>query len=215
MCNRMRRQCRLKGKNPLPDIWLQHILLSVKKYLLHSNLGAALTFALMLWTGFCLHVPFDSQEWSISDFSCSLTGNYLTTHNMENLTFHHLLRWKPIILPIITTSHIYILRVRNWEKTFSTTQYGELDFSSLTQMKADHTIKYHYLTYIYILRARNWEKTFSHISLLEMMFVRVWSHFCDYQGLFSRKSCYRGQICNRVGRSVEPWFYFGSLGECK
>ena len=85
----------------------------------------------MLWTGFCLHVPFDSQEWSISNFSCSLTGNYLTTHNMENLTFHHLLRWKLIILPTIPTSLIYIFR------------------------------------------ARNWEKTFSHISLLEMMFVRV------------------------------------------
>ena len=41
-------------------------------------------------------------EWSISNFSCSLTSN-ITSHSMKNLAFHSLLRWKMIILPILTT----------------------------------------------------------------------------------------------------------------
>ena len=49
-------------------------------------------------------VPFHSQEWSISNFPCSLTRN-ITSHSMENLAFHSsLIRWKMTILPILTTS---------------------------------------------------------------------------------------------------------------
>ena len=42
-------------------------------------------------------LPFHSQEWSISIFSCSLSGN-ITSHSMKNLAFHSLLRWKMLIL---------------------------------------------------------------------------------------------------------------------
>ena len=51
-------------------------------------------------------LPFHSQERSISDFLCSLTRN-ITSHSMKNLAFHSLLRWKMIILPILTTSLIH------------------------------------------------------------------------------------------------------------
>ena len=37
--------------------------------------------------------PFRFQEWSKSNFPCSLT-RYITSHNMKNLAFHSLLRWK-------------------------------------------------------------------------------------------------------------------------
>ena len=43
---------------------------------------------------------------SISKFPCSLTRN-ITSHGMENLAFHSLLRWKMIILPIDSTSCIH------------------------------------------------------------------------------------------------------------
>ena len=36
--------------------------------------------------------PFHSQEWSVSNFPCSLTRNS-TSHSMKNLTFHRSLRW--------------------------------------------------------------------------------------------------------------------------
>ena len=39
-------------------------------------------------------------------FPCSLTRN-ITSHSMENLGCHQLLRWKMIILPILTTSLIH------------------------------------------------------------------------------------------------------------
>ena len=37
--------------------------------------------------------PFHSQEWSSSNFSCSLNSN-ITSHSMKNLVFHSLLRLK-------------------------------------------------------------------------------------------------------------------------
>ena len=54
--------------------------------------------------------PFHSQEWSISNFSCSLTIT-IAPHSMENLAFHSSLRWMMAILPILTTSLIHSL----WE----------------------------------------------------------------------------------------------------
>ena len=50
--------------------------------------------------------PFHSQEININYFAGSLTSN-ITSHSMETLSFHSLLRWKMIILPILTTSHIF------------------------------------------------------------------------------------------------------------
>ena len=47
-----------------------------------------------------------SQEWSTSIFPCSLTRN-ITLHSMKNLDFHSSLKWKMIILPILTTSLIH------------------------------------------------------------------------------------------------------------
>ena len=55
-----------------------------------------------------------SQEWSISNFpSCSLTRN-ITPHSMRNLAFHSSLRWKMIILPILTISLINFC-LNGWE----------------------------------------------------------------------------------------------------
>ena len=47
--------------------------------------------------------PFHSQEWSMPNFSCRLTRN-ISSHGMENLAFHSLLRWKMIILLQILTT---------------------------------------------------------------------------------------------------------------
>ena len=46
-------------------------------------------------------------------FSCSLTSN-ITSHSMKNMAFHSLLRWKMIILPILTTSLIHF-SLKGWE----------------------------------------------------------------------------------------------------
>ena len=56
-------------------------------------------------------LPFHYQEWSISKFPCSLTRN-ITSHSMKNLAFHSLLRWKMIILPILTTLGYTVLFIR-------------------------------------------------------------------------------------------------------
>ena len=53
----------------------------------------------------------------MSNFPCSLTRN-TTSHSMENLTFHSLLRWKMIILQILATSLIHFLFERLGECTF-------------------------------------------------------------------------------------------------
>ena len=53
----------------------------------------------------------------MSKFPCSLTRN-MTSHSMENLTFHSLLRWKVIILQILATSPIQSLFERLGEYTF-------------------------------------------------------------------------------------------------
>ena len=57
--------------------------------------------------GVAFGLPFHSQEWSISDFPCCLTRN-ITWHSMKNLAFQSLLRWKMIILLILTTSLIHL-----------------------------------------------------------------------------------------------------------
>ena len=67
-------------------------------------------------------LPFHSQEWSISNFSCSLTRN-ITSHSMENLAFHSLLRWKMIILPILTPSLIHFSLGRLGECNFWTREW--------------------------------------------------------------------------------------------
>ena len=52
-------------------------------------------------------LPLYSQKWSISHFPCSLT-RIITSQSMKSLAFHSLLRWKMIILPILTTSLIHL-----------------------------------------------------------------------------------------------------------
>ena len=49
----------------------------------------------------------------MSNFPCSLTRS-MTSHSMENLTFHSLLRWKMIILQIFAASLIQLL-LKGWE----------------------------------------------------------------------------------------------------
>ena len=70
---------------------------------------------------------FHSQEWSISKCPCSLTRN-ITSHSMKNLAFHHLLRWKMIILPIPTT----FLFKRLGECTFLNVEWKRSNLSLLS-----------------------------------------------------------------------------------
>ena len=53
----------------------------------------------------------------MSNLPCTLTKN-ITSHSMENLAFHSLLRWKMIILPILPTSLTHFLFKRLGECTF-------------------------------------------------------------------------------------------------
>ena len=59
------------GVSPLPWFRLRHILAY---------------YARRVFNSFVLK-PFHSQEWSMSNFPCSLAWN-ITSHSMENLTFH-------------------------------------------------------------------------------------------------------------------------------
>ena len=77
--------------------------------------------------------PFHSQEWSISNFSCILTGN-IAPHSMKNLAFHSLLRWKMIILPILITSLIHFSLGRLGECTFWTWEWKKGLTSSLPRV---------------------------------------------------------------------------------
>ena len=61
--------------------------------------------------------PFHSWEWSMPNFSCSLTRN-ITSHSKENLAFHSLLRWKMIIIQILATPLMHFLFKRLGECTF-------------------------------------------------------------------------------------------------
>ena len=64
------------------------------------------TVSMTVWT-------FHSQEWSISNFLSSLARN-ITSYSMKNLAFHSLLRWKMIIIPILSTSLIHC-SLKGWE----------------------------------------------------------------------------------------------------
>ena len=67
------------------------------------------------------------EEWSMSNFPCSLTRN-ITSHSMENLAFHHLLRLKMIKVQMLnlTTSWYWCMYSMNsdfitrmWYLTFN------------------------------------------------------------------------------------------------
>ena len=58
--------------------------------------------------------PFHSQEWSIS----AAPQKNITSHSMENLAFHSLLRWKMIIPPTLTTSPMHF-SLKGWENVRS------------------------------------------------------------------------------------------------
>ena len=57
--------------------------------------------------------PFHSQEWSMSNFPCSLT-RHITSHSRENLAFRNLLKRRMMTLPILTTWLIHF-SLEGWE----------------------------------------------------------------------------------------------------
>ena len=61
--------------------------------------------------------PVHSQEWSSSNFPNSLARN-ITRHYIKNLAFRSLLRWKIMILPILTPSLILFV-FKSLEKSYS------------------------------------------------------------------------------------------------
>ena len=67
----------------------------------------------------------------MSKFPCSLTRN-ITSHSMENLAFHSLLRWKVIILQILATSLIQSLFERLGEYTFWAQEWKGYRFGECT-----------------------------------------------------------------------------------
>ena len=71
-----------------------------------------------LWMWFVApSYPFHSWEWSMSNFPSSPTRN-ITSHSKENLAYYSLLRWKMIVIQILTTSLIHFLSNRLGECTF-------------------------------------------------------------------------------------------------
>ena len=90
----------------------------------------------------CCFVGFQPfQEWSISNFPCSLKRN-VTSHSRENLAFHHTLRWKMIILSILATSLIHF-SLKCWENvTFwqSSTSSDMLNFLLTASRKTQQTV---------------------------------------------------------------------------
>ena len=68
----------------------------------HGVVGMMLTSAANS-SACSVDLPFHSQDWSISNFPCSLTRN-ITPHGMKNVAVHSALRWKMIMLLIVTTS---------------------------------------------------------------------------------------------------------------
>ena len=84
----------------------------------------------------------------MSNFPCGITRN-ITSHSMENLAFHSLLRWQIIILPILTMSPIHFPLGKLGECTFSDV------FDSRTQTGS------HYFVIIYCLKEQHERKTAS------------------------------------------------------
>ena len=67
--------------------------------------------------------PFHSQEWAISNFACSLSRT-IPSHGMKNMAFHSLLRWKMVMLQILTMYLIHFsltLSVPRLKSAFSQT----------------------------------------------------------------------------------------------
>ena len=84
--------------------------------------------------------PAPGRRWSSSNFSYSLTRN-ITSHSMENLAFHSLLRWKMIMLPILMTSLIH-LSLKGWENILF--ELGSEAFHNLLKWKMI-IVYYHFL----------------------------------------------------------------------
>ena len=89
-------------------------------------------------------VPFHSQEWSTSNFPCSLTRN-ITSHSMGNLTSHSLLRWKIILLPILTTSLIHF-SLKGWKNVFF--DLGSEEINRLSTLKSSRSRILHDWSYL-------------------------------------------------------------------
>ena len=77
----------------------------------------------------------------MSNFPCSLTRN-ITSHSMKNLAFHSFLRWKIIILPILTASLINF-----WENVLFELLRSERinpSYEELRPLLEDLSISYRY-----------------------------------------------------------------------
>ena len=96
-CADVMRNC---GWNTSPSSWSHR---SSRPRSLHYNLR---------WVMLPLN-PFIPKNDQVKNFPCSLTRN-ITSHSMENPALHGLLRWKMIILPILTTSLIHFY-LKGWE----------------------------------------------------------------------------------------------------
>ena len=104
-----------------------YLLISISTIRSHRNVHVvcrtwrrSLHHSLLLWQQLlfqCYFKPFHSWEWSMSKFPCSLTRN-MTLHSKENLAFHSLLRWKMILIQILTTLLMHFLFRRLGECTF-------------------------------------------------------------------------------------------------
>ena len=70
-----------------------------------------------LFTCFVYINPFTPKSDQCQKFPCSLTRN-MTSHSKENLAFHSLLRWKMILIQILTTSLMHFPFRRLGECTF-------------------------------------------------------------------------------------------------
>ena len=88
----------------LPQAMKSHLLHTVwwDYYLKLITLGSERVNG---WRTSCM-LPFHSQEWSMSNFSCSLTWN-ITSYGMKNLAFHSLLSWQMINYQF-SLHHLYI-----------------------------------------------------------------------------------------------------------
>ena len=80
------------------------------------------------------------QEWSMSNFPCSLTRS-ITSHSMENLAFHSLRRWQMIILPILTTSLIHI-SLKGWENVLFELGSERVKLVHLLSQQRSNKMKY-------------------------------------------------------------------------
>ena len=80
------------------------------------------------------HQPCHSQEWTISNFFCSLTRN-ITSHSMKNLAFHSLLIWEDGYTTYSSLPHLSICLQRVGRMYFLNLGVKGLNRDVLTDQK--------------------------------------------------------------------------------